>query len=116
VAKKMATAAGARWAEIAPQQKVLYHAAAVFGSNYVAALLDIAEQLIGIEHARHDLAALAESAVENWRKHPDARRFTGPAVRGDRDVLARHIAALGNDPQVAELYRLLAERILATAE
>src|SRR5258708_553144 len=35
IADRIAGAAGARLAEIAPQQKVLYHAAAVFGSNYV---------------------------------------------------------------------------------
>ncbi len=116
IARRIADAASARFTEIAPEQKMLYHAAAVFGSNYVAALLDIAEGLIGIERTRDDLAALAESAIENWRTHTDARRFTGPAARGDRQVLARHVAALQNDPQVAEIYRLLAERILATAK
>jgi predicted short-subunit dehydrogenase-like oxidoreductase (DUF2520 family) len=116
VARRIAEAAGARFAEIKPEQKALYHAAAVFGSNYVAALLDIAEELIGIDHAREDLAALAQSAIENWRAHPDARRFTGPAARGDREVIDRHLAALRNDPQLAELYKLLAERILATAK
>ncbi len=116
VARQIAEAAGARFAEIAPEQKVLYHAAAVFGSNYVAALLDIAEELIGIAHAGDDLAALADSAIENWRAHSDARRFTGPAARGDRDVLERHISALQGDPQIAEIYRLLAERILATVK
>ena len=113
VARSIADAAGARFAEIAPQQKVLYHAAAVFGSNYVAALLDIAEKLIGIEHAREDLAALAESAIDNWKEHTDWRRFTGPAARGEREVMDRHMAALQGDPRLAELYRLLAERILA---
>jgi predicted short-subunit dehydrogenase-like oxidoreductase (DUF2520 family) len=116
VATGVAAAAGARLAEIAPEQKVLYHAAAVFGSNYVAALLDIAEELIGIGHARGDLAALAESAIENWRAHADGRRFTGPAARGDRQVLQRHLAALADRPQVAEIYRLLAEHILASAK
>ncbi len=116
VARRIADAAGARFAEIKPAQKVLYHAAAVFGSNYLAALLDIAEELIGIDHAREDLAALAVSAIENWRAHTDARRFTGPAARGDSEIMARHLAALGSNPQLAELYRLLAERILATAK
>ena len=55
--------------KIAAQHKVLYHAGAVFGSNYVAALLDIAEGLIGVEHAREDIAALAQSAIDNWRRH-----------------------------------------------
>ena len=116
LARRIADAAGARFAEIAPEQKVLYHAAAVFGSNYVAALLDIAEELVGIDHARDDLAALAESAIEIWRAHSDSRRFTGPAARGDRQVLERHLAALADRPQIAEIYRLLAERILATAK
>jgi predicted short-subunit dehydrogenase-like oxidoreductase (DUF2520 family) len=114
LARRIAEASGARFAEIAAKQKVLYHAAAVFGSNYVAALLDIAEQLIGIDHARDDLAALATSAIDNWRSHADARRFTGPAARGDREVITRHLEALQRDPDVAELYRILAERILAT--
>ncbi len=36
-AKLIAAAVGARFAEVAPEQKALYHAAAVFGANYVAA-------------------------------------------------------------------------------
>lgn len=116
IAEKIAGAAGARLAEIAPEQKVLYHAAAVFGSNYVAALLDIAQELIGIDNARDDLAALADSAIRNWRAHADSRRFTGPAARGDQQVLERHLTALADRPQVAEIYRLLAERILASAK
>ncbi|MBV8518258.1 MAG: DUF2520 domain-containing protein [Acidobacteria bacterium] len=110
-AKLIAAAVGARFAEVALEQKALYHAAAVFGSNYVAASLDVAQRLMeraGVGDVREDLVALALSAIENWRKHTDARRFTGPAVRGDRDVLERHLAALADDPQVAELYALLA--------
>src|SRR2546428_4788758 len=81
VARRIADAAGARFAEIDPAQKVLYHAAAVFGSNYVAALLDVAEKLIGVEHAHDDIAALAASAIDNWRKHADSRRFPRPPAR-----------------------------------
>jgi len=112
-AKRIAEAAGARFAEISAEEKLLYHAAAVLGSNDVAALLDIAEALIGVPDARNELAGLAKSAIENWLAHTDARRFTGPAARGDRELLARHSEALRNRPQVAEIYRLLAEWILA---
>ena len=83
-AKLIAAAIGARFAEVTPEMKPLYHAAAVFGSNYVAAMLDVAERLMaqaGIESAREQLIALATSAIENWRGHHDARRFTGPARR-----------------------------------
>jgi predicted short-subunit dehydrogenase-like oxidoreductase (DUF2520 family) len=114
-AKLIAAAVGARFCEVAPEQKALYHAAAVFGSNYVAAALDVAERLMreaGVDNAREDLVALARSAIENWRLHTDAKRFTGPAARGDREVMERHAEALRGDPQVARLYELLAERIV----
>lgn len=113
-AKLVATAVGARFAEIAPDQKALYHAAAVFGANYVAASLDIAHQLmrrVGLTEVREDLVALARSAIENWRSHDDRRRFTGPASRGDEEVLQRHREALAADPDLARIYDLLAEQI-----
>jgi len=111
IAESVAQNIGARFAEISGDLKVRYHAAAVFGSNYIAALLDIAQQHLGIENARDDLAALARSAIENWRAHDDVRRFTGPAARGDDEVIDRHLAALAGEPQVAEIYRLLAAEI-----
>ena len=114
VAEQIATAAGTRFAEISADAKTRYHAAAVFGSNYVAALLDIAEELIGIDGVREDLAALARSAIDNWLAHTDAQRFTGPAARGDAAVIERHLDVLGDQPELAEIYRLLAARILAT--
>ena len=116
VAQRIAAAAGARFAEITAEAKTRYHAAAVFGSNYVAALLDIAEDLIGIDDVREDLALLARSAIDNWLAHTDGQRFTGPAARGDEAVMNRHAAALAGQPDLAELYRLLAARIVAAAK
>lgn len=116
IAHGFAAAAGARFAEIAPEDKPRYHAAAVFASNYVAALLDIANDLIGIGNARADLVALAHSAIENWVRYEDARRFTGPAARGDHAVINAHLDVLQPQQDLALMYRLLAERILATSK
>jgi predicted short-subunit dehydrogenase-like oxidoreductase (DUF2520 family) len=116
VAEQIANKAGARFAEIAPEAKIRYHAGAVFGSNYIAALLDIAEELIAIDGARDDIAALARSAIDNWAAHTDARRFTGPASRGDEDILQQHQDALRESPELAEVYRLLAAHIVAAAK
>lgn len=113
-AKLVAAAVGARFCEVAPEQKARYHAAAVFGSNYVAASLDIAERLMtraGITDARADLVALALSAIENWKRNEDARRFTGPAARGDEEVMRGHLSALGDDPRLSQIYELLAAEI-----
>jgi len=116
IAERIARTCGARFAEISAKQKTRYHAGAVFGSNYVAALLDIAEELIGIDGAREDLAALARSAIDNWAANTDARRFTGPAARGDSAILEKHLLALRDRPELAEAYRLLAAHIVATAK
>src|SRR3954463_2803412 len=113
VAQQIASKSGARFAEIPASAKTRYHAGAVFGSNYVAALLDTADELIGIDGAREDIAALARSAIDNWSAHTDARRFTGPAARGDDAVIARHLDAMRDRPELAEIYRLLAARIVA---
>jgi predicted short-subunit dehydrogenase-like oxidoreductase (DUF2520 family) len=113
-AKLVAAAMGSRFCEVAPEQKALYHAAAVFGSNYVAASLEIAQRLMaraGVTEVRDDLVALALSAIDNWRSNDDAKRFTGPAARGDSDVMSRHRQALQDDSQVAEIYELLAAEI-----
>ena len=114
LAKRIAAAVGARFAEIDAEQKPLYHAAAVFGANYVAAVLDIAARLMseaGVGDVRDDLVALARSAIDNWRAHDDAGRFTGPAARGDTATIERHFDALAGHPEVQRLYRLLADEI-----
>ncbi|MEA2415439.1 MAG: hypothetical protein QOI58_2096 [Thermoanaerobaculia bacterium] len=116
IAQQIASKAGARFAEISADAKIRYHAGAVFGSNYIAALLDIAEELIGIDGAREDIAALARSAIDNWAAHTNARRFTGPAARGDNAVMQRHVDALRDSPELAEIYRLLAACIVAAAK
>jgi predicted short-subunit dehydrogenase-like oxidoreductase (DUF2520 family) len=113
-AKLIAAALGARFAEVTPEQKPLYHAAAVFGSNYVAAMLDIAEAMMresGIADARPHLVALAQSAIRNWEAHDGPNRFTGPAVRRDTETLRRHLHALAGHAQVADIYKLLADWI-----
>jgi len=114
VAERIAAAVGARFASIDPRQKALYHAAAVFGSNYVAAVLDIAAELMqraGVENVRNDLVALAGSAIRNWSAQEGPERFTGPAARGDRETIERHLAALAREPQLASVYELLADYI-----
>jgi predicted short-subunit dehydrogenase-like oxidoreductase (DUF2520 family) len=55
--------------------------------------------------------ALATSAIDNWRSHTDAKRYTGPAARGDDAVLRAHVDALQKDPQLAQIYELLAAEL-----
>lgn len=113
-AKVVTRAVGGRFAEVSVDMKPLYHAGAVFGSNYVAAMLDIAASIMskaGVTEARGDLAALARSAVAVWEGTAGPARFTGPAARGDLSTIEKHMEALRSDPRLAEVYAVLAEHI-----
>jgi predicted short-subunit dehydrogenase-like oxidoreductase (DUF2520 family) len=116
LAQKFVAGVGGRFAEISRDRKPLYHAAAVFASNYVEALLEIAQQTLeesGIDqNVRAELAGLARSAIDNWLRD----EFTGPLARGDQATIDLHLRALGNDASRAELYRLLAESLAKTLE
>ncbi|HXI13880.1 MAG TPA: DUF2520 domain-containing protein [Thermoanaerobaculia bacterium] len=106
----------ARMGELTVERKRTYHAAAVIGSNYVAALLEIAARLmedagLDSESMRFHLAKLARSAIEVWEDGNGPSRFTGPAARGDDETVRAHVEALESRPEVAEIYRRLAEEL-----
>ena len=107
-------AIGARIVRIAPSDKLLYHAGAVFASNYLAALLEVSLALFtlaGIERERSMelVKPLVRQTVENVFRLGPVNALGGPLVRGDVSLVRAQYAVLcDNNPQIAELYRLLA--------
>jgi predicted short-subunit dehydrogenase-like oxidoreductase (DUF2520 family) len=104
--------------DVDPDQKPVYHAAAVFASNYVVTLLSIAERLLvssGVqaETAREATAALAAGAVANCRERGAAAALTGPIARGDIGTVRLHLERLSG-PERA-LYSVLAAQTLELA-
>ena len=115
VAEGLADGSGCSLAEINPESKLLYHAAAVFSSNYVATLLDVSRMLMSQTGVNADLeealAALAFSATSNWEQRKGRERFTGPVARGDLETVRKHIETLGAvDREIASLYEALARQ------
>lgn len=112
IAERLTRKLGARLAVIDSARKPLYHAAAVFGSNDVATLLEVSRRLFreaGIEEPiEHEIGELARSSIENWRRNEGVERFTGPIARGDRAIVGAHLRALETLPSDRELYRRLA--------
>ncbi len=99
---------------IRPEDKVLYHLALVLASNYTVTLYALAQHLlgeIGIEQAvaKQALDALLASVVRNLKAMPPEQALTGPLARGDIGTVRRHLAVLADYPQLALLYRQLAE-------
>jgi predicted short-subunit dehydrogenase-like oxidoreductase (DUF2520 family) len=99
--------------EIAPEHKVLYHAASVIVCNYLVALLEAGLRCYEQAGLRRDTATammepLVRETVDNVFRLGTAQALTGPIARGDDAVVARHLAALGAwDAEAGELYRRL---------
>jgi predicted short-subunit dehydrogenase-like oxidoreductase (DUF2520 family) len=111
-------ALGARPKRVDDSQRALYHAAAVFASNYVDVLLGTAVKLLqqtgwSEREATAGLLRLTEGMLETVRKRGPVRALTGPIRRGDVNTVERHLAALGNLPRsgtaapAGDQYRML---------
>ena len=108
------SAIGAQLVSIQREQKILYHAAAVFASNYLVTLVDVAQQTYIAAGIPSELALklieplLCESAANALRLGP-AAALTGPIARGDLSTVAHHQQALQQQPHLAALYQQLAQ-------
>ncbi|HEU4932972.1 MAG TPA: Rossmann-like and DUF2520 domain-containing protein [Pyrinomonadaceae bacterium] len=102
---------------IRTEDKPLYHAAAVMSSGNLVALFDVALQMMaecGIKRttARNILLPLIASTVRSLETKDPAQALTGTFSRGDLETVKRHLAALKNNQDALELYRLLGKRSL----
>lgn len=102
---------------IRTEDKPLYHAAAVMSSGNVVALFDVALQMMaecGIKRAtaRNILVPLIASTVRSLETKDPAQALTGTFSRGDLETVKRHLAALKNNQDALNLYRLLGKRSL----
>lgn len=105
-----------------PRHWQLYHAAAVMASNYHAALVDAALELMedaGIARgaALEALAPLIRAATDNVLALGPEAALTGPIRRGDAGTVQRHIHALEQAaPETRNLYASAGLRTLAVAK
>ena len=123
VLKRLARDLGAKPRRVEDSERALYHAAAVFASNYVVALLGEAAGLLEAlgwseQEAVRGLAPLAEGAIANVTKRGPTAALTGPIRRGDALTIRRHLVALGelDERRHRDLYRMLGEVALEIAK
>ncbi len=75
----------------------LYHAAAVFASNYLVVGSAIAEQLFaaaGLTYPLRAMLPLQRATLENVERLGPEAALTGPAVRGDAGTISMNLEAL----------------------
>lgn len=119
-AAKIVNAIGGIVLELDSSQMAAYHTAAALASNYVVATIDAAAQVLASAGVAPDAAAralvpLAEGALRNVAQRGTTAGLTGPIRRGDAATIQRHLDALRDKPDVAEIYRALARRAVEIA-
>ena len=117
-AENIARALGMKPFRITAKQKILYHAGAVFASNYLVVVEAIAQRLLrhaGLsdEEAWAALSPLVRGTITNLLAGDPRSALTGPVVRGDTDTILRHLGALTIDD--ARLYQMLGRAALELA-
>jgi predicted short-subunit dehydrogenase-like oxidoreductase (DUF2520 family) len=106
----LAAKIGASGIRVSAEQKVFIHLAAVFVNNYQSALIQALKRIgstLGIHSQNLEklLSGLSrQAACQAWSKSL-AGSLTGPAVRGDKSTIHRHLQQLADYPQLQALYR-----------
>lgn len=115
------TAIGARCFDVASADKLLYHAAAVFATNFLPVLQSVAEDAwaasgVPAELLPHLRQTLLDNAVRNVTTLGPAGALTGPAARGDTAHITRQSAVVHRwNDDAGQAYDALSALALALA-
>jgi predicted short-subunit dehydrogenase-like oxidoreductase (DUF2520 family) len=105
---------------LSDELRPLYHAAAVFASNYLVTASAIAESLFaeaGVPDPAQAMGPLQRATLENVERLGPARALTGPAVRGDAGTIRRNLEALEvHAHELVPAYVAMAKATLDLAE
>jgi predicted short-subunit dehydrogenase-like oxidoreductase (DUF2520 family) len=114
-------AIGGQCFDLASEHKLLYHAAAVFATNFLPVLQTVAEDAWRATGVPAELipglrASLLANAVTNITTLGPAAALTGPAARGDTAAIARQaVAVTAWDPAAGAAYEALSALALRMA-
>lgn len=122
VLQEMAQSLGGRWVVLQPQDKVLYHLAAVLASNYTITLTKLASdlwELFGADarEATQALLPLMRGTLNNIEEIGIPGCLTGPIARGDLGTIQKHLSAMERSaPWLLPLYRELGLQTIPIAQ
>lgn len=117
VLMKMGKAISKKVKQISSEDRKALHVAAVFASNFSNHMLTLSKQIA--ENNGIDFEVLkpliAETLTKSINIGPENAQ-TGPAKRGDMEILDRHLDFLKDDEAVAEIYRIVSQNIIDQSE
>lgn len=99
--------------KITSSERQALHIAAVFASNFTNHMLTLSKNIadengIDFEWLK---PLIAETINKSMSIGPESAQ-TGPAKRGDLEILDRHLEMLESDPDIAEIYKIVSQHIL----
>jgi predicted short-subunit dehydrogenase-like oxidoreductase (DUF2520 family) len=102
---------------IPAKNKPAYHAWGAFASPLVVALLVMAEQVavaagLRPRDARRKTLPILKQTLENYHRWGATGAFSGPLVRGDAEILVKHLKILSRIPEAEEVYLALSRAAL----
>lgn len=119
VGEELATDVGGRPFPLEDEMKPLYHAAAVFASNYLVTITALAgslERAAGVADPLGALDPLQRATLDNVSALGPEEALTGPAVRGDATTVEANLRALSEHaPNAVPAYVALAALALELA-
>ena len=98
---------------ISSEQRKALHIAAVFASNFTNHMLTISKAIMSKNNLQYEWLKplIAETINKSLQIGPEPAQ-TGPARRGDLEILDAHMAFLEDDEAVAEIYRVISQHIV----
>ncbi len=98
---------------VTSQKRRSIHLAAVFACNFSNHMFTVSKEIMNAQNVDFKLIQplIAETLSKSLEIGPENSQ-TGPAKRNDLETLDQQYAALSNDPDTAELYRLISQHII----
>lgn len=113
LARRIVRNLGGETFRIRAKNKAAYHAWGAFASPLLIALLVNAEQVAraaGLKpvEARKKMLPILKQTIKNYGQLGPAGAFSGPLVRGDAEIVRKHLQILKRIPEAKEVYLALA--------
>lgn len=114
------SAIGGKLFKINKHKKMLYHAACVFCSNYLVTLFEVAAQCfkqadLNEEIANNIVRNMMQTTLSNLEKLNPKQALTGPLMRGEADIVMKHLDVL-KETEFLDLYKILGKATLGLVE
>ena len=117
VARRLVRDLGGEAFSIRKQHKAAYHAWGAFTSPLLVALLVTGERLaraagLSAVDVRKKMLPIIRQTIANYEALGPAGAFSGPIVRGDVEIVRKHLEVLRKVPEAGDVYLALARAAL----